>query len=66
MNLEQLVSSNLFQFFLVFARLGSAIISALGDGYTIVGFERKCPKTPFDCIEADIGSVTMAGGGIGA
>ncbi|HVL74577.1 MAG TPA: NAD(P)-dependent oxidoreductase, partial [Noviherbaspirillum sp.] len=37
-------------------RLGSAIIAALGDDYTIVGFERKCPKTPFDCIEADIGS----------
>ena len=36
MNLEQLVSSNLFQFFLVFARLGSAIMLLPGFGEAYV------------------------------
>lgn len=37
-------------------RLGSAISAALGDGYTIVGFERKCSPAVEHCIDADISS----------
>jgi flagellar biosynthetic protein FliR len=36
MNLEQLVSINLFQFFMVFARLGSAIMLLPGFGEAYV------------------------------
>jgi len=36
-------------------RIGRAIIAALGDGYTVVGFERNCGEAA-DCIEADISS----------
>lgn len=36
-------------------RVGKAIASALGDSYTIVGFERKC-DTDSNCITVDISS----------
>jgi nucleoside-diphosphate-sugar epimerase len=40
----------------VAGRLGSAIAAELGDGYTVVGFERKCPEGMDNCIDADISS----------
>jgi nucleoside-diphosphate-sugar epimerase len=35
-------------------RIGRAIAAALGDGFTVVGFEQACPPTATACIEVDI------------
>jgi nucleoside-diphosphate-sugar epimerase len=37
-------------------RIGTAIAEALGDDYTLAGFELRCPEGDARCIEADITS----------